>query len=431
MRVLHVWPRFGSSLTNGSEYYAYQLTKKLVDLGIVVDVYTTRTNSFRPLAQFALHWLNTSQLENEKTDGIQIRRFPVTYSPPQIVAYLFSNLVSKRWQSESRFLERVQQDSHSLETFYYERAIRRPKYYDWLFLLGIGPWSWSLWRNLERNLSNYDIVMVGFMPFALIWQVVTIAIRLDKPVVLLPLFHPDDVFHHHQIFYECFARATAILAQTTYSVEQFRRLAPTSNPVLIGAGINVEEFSQNLINGDRFRAKHGLRGKRLVLMVGRKEHSKRYDLAVKAINALADHQVTLVLIGEDVDCQPINSTYVTYLGKVARTELLDAYAACDLLLFPSEHESFGIVILEAWMFRKPVLCNARCLPVASLITHGVDGFVCNGVESFVYYLRQLLDDNDLRERLGEMGYLKTIRHYTWDIIGHRVASLYRQLTRME
>lgn len=428
MRALHVWPQFGPTLTNGSDYYAYQLSKKLVEQGVAVDVFATRTAGFRPLARFALRWLNNAQPEFEQADGIRIRRFPVTYAPPQPIAYLFSRWVARQWQAEERRVSRLPSEPNTLEIQNQRRALARPKLYDWLFLLGLGPWSWPLWRQMERDLSRYDVILVGFVPFALIWQVITLANRHHKPVVVLPLFHPDDAFHHHRIFYECFARAHALLAQTTYSVEQFQRLAPAANPVLVGAGVEVEAFSASDISADRFRGTYGLGHKRLLLMVGRKEDGKRYDIAVSVVNALADDDIRLVLIGEDIDQRPIASPYVKYLGKISRSDLVDAYEACDLLLFPSEHESFGIVILEAWMRRKPVLCNAHCRPVASLVAHGEDGFVCDGVDDFVRHVRRLLAEADLRRRLGEQGYRKTIHNYTWDIIGHKVAALYRGLT---
>ena len=429
MRALHVWPQFGPRLTNGSDYYAYQLSKKLVEQGVTVDVFATRTAGFRPLARFALHWLNNQQPALEQVAGMSIHRFPVTYVPPQAVAYLFSSWVNQRWQSEEHSVGPRLTTSTQPETGYHQRALARPRIYDWLFLLGLGPWSWPLWRRLERDLNRYDVVMVGFVPFALVWQVLTLARRHRKPVVLLPLFHPDDLFHHHRIFYECFSQAQAILAQTTYSVEHFKQLAPMSNPVLIGAGVEAEAFSAPGISGDRFRVKYGLEHKRLLLTVGRKEPGKRYDLAVAAVNALADEQIKLVLIGEDIDHRPIDSPYVVYLGKIPQSDLIDAYEASDVLLFPSEHESFGIVVLEAWMRRKPVLCNVHCRPVATLVTHGQDGFACDGLDDFVFYLRQLLDNPDLARTLGERGYRKTVENYTWAMIGQKVAALYRQFAQ--
>jgi glycosyltransferase involved in cell wall biosynthesis len=184
------------------------------------------------------------------------------------------------------------------------------------------------------------------MPFALIWQVLTVAKAFRKPVVLLALFHPEDLYHHFRVYYRCFADAAAILAQTAYSAELFARLVPGARPVQVGPGVDDVVFSQPGISGHRFRAKHGLMGQKVVLYVGRKEPSKRYDLAVQAVDLLRNDDVKLVMIGADIDQQPIDSPRVLYLGSIAREDLLDAYDACDMFLLPSEHESFGMVFLE-------------------------------------------------------------------------------------
>jgi len=427
LRALHVWPLFSPQLTNGSDYYAYMLSQQLVVQGIQVDVLATQCLRFAPQSLFALRWQNDPHLLNEIADGINIQRFPVTYATPNLWAHSLSQLIMRRWQAEERQYGPAPQDSPQLEHYYHQRASARPKWYDWLFLLGLGPWSWQLWRRLQQAMPQYDVVMVGFVPFALVWQTIFWARRYHKPVVLLPLFHPDDVYHHHRVFYECFAKASAILAQTSYSVNLFKQIAPTSNPIQIGAGVDFKSFSAADINGARFRAKYGLENYRVVLCVGRKEYGKRYDLAVEAVNHLADERVKLVLIGEDVDQQAIHSPHVVFLGKVSRADLIDAYDACELLIFPSQHESFGMVMLEAWMRRKPVLCNAHCRPVASIVAHGDDGFACNGSADFAERIRQLLEDSDLAARLGANGYHKTTTHYTWEIIGQKVSQLYRQL----
>ncbi len=293
---------------------------------------------------------------------------------------------------------------------------------------GGADYSIGLLRRLIKRARDYDALLVGFTPFAFIWQVIAVGRVFRKPVILLALFHPDDVYHHFRIIYWCLNKADAILAQTPYSVDLFGRLFPACKPIETGVGVDLEEFDSSAISGARFRASHGLEGKRIALFVGRKEAFKRYDLAIQAVDLIDDERIHLVMIGRDIDKQPILSRHVSYLGEMSRSELLDAYDACDVLMLPSEYESFGWVLLEAWARRKPVLGNRFCAPVAAVISDGEDGYLCANATEMAQRVAQLIAQPDLAQRLGQAGYEKIARRYTWDVIGRRVRDLYVQLT---
>lgn len=162
--------------------------------------------------------------------------------------------------------------------------------------------------------------------------------------------------------------------------------------------------------------------------MGRKEHFKRYDAAIAAVDLSHDDRVELVMIGRDVDQLPIASPRVTYLGELPRQDVVDAYAACDVLLLPSESESFGWVLLEAWAGRKPVIGNRLCAPVASVIRDGIDGYLCTGAAEMAKRIGQLSCDPALARKLGQAGYEKVAARYTWDAIGRRVLDVYEAVT---
>jgi glycosyltransferase involved in cell wall biosynthesis len=428
MKALHIFPLFGAELTNGSEYYEYMLTKSLVQFGVSVDVFTTRARQFRPTSAFSLEWGNDYAQDYEQVDGINIHRFPVSFSVPPKLGHTIARFVFKRWrQEEERYGTVLKGSLHEVE-HYYRRAQSRPAVYDWLTLLGRGPYSGRLLAAVRRSIHQYDVCLVGFLPFALIQQVFRIARTKKKPLIILPLFHPEDVYHHFKGFYRCFRFADGILAQTPYSFELFQRLFPGARPLQIGAGVDAAALMDPAISGERFRQKYGIGDKKIILFVGRKELHKRYDLAVAAVDRIADEQVKLVMIGADVDGKPITSSHVLYLGKVPREDLLDAYDACDVFVLPSEHESFGIVFLEAWMRKKPVVGNVSCRPVASVIADGIDGFLSQDAQAIAEKIKLLLGSPQLALQLGESGYRKTLTHYTWDAIGKKVYALYWQVT---
>jgi len=427
IRALHVFPLFGRDLTNGSEQYAYHLTQSLARLPVSVDVVTTQARQLRLPSLFSAQWRNEYRSGLEELDRMPVRRFPVTASLPPFLGRVLSLLIWRRWQSEvsrDRSLGAVGPDRAAA---LFQRANARPKVYHWLTLLGLGPWSWPMWRWLGRAIPSYDIVLVSFSPLAIIWQVASLAHRAGKPVVILPLAHLDDLYHHLTPLYASYRQAAALLTMTAYSSAIFKQLLPASNPVEVGAGVDVAEFSGPEISGERFRAQNGLGLNKLVLYVGRKERVKGYDLAVAAVNDIAAADTQLIMVGEDVDQQPIPSPYVRVLGKLPRAEVLDAYDACQVFIFPSESESFGLVVLEAWMRRKPVIGNAACGPLTALIEPGIDGYLCSTSQEMAQRVRELMADPTLCARLGEAGYQKVRARYTWEHVSRRVYSVYQQV----
>lgn len=424
MKVLHIFPQFTPDLVSGSERYEYMLSRKLAEHGVEVDVLTTRTKNAYPTAGFTSAWPDEHPPGLTSIDGIRIHRFPASFHIGPRLGHLLSRRILKRWAREERHFGTMLRGSLNLVDYYQRRARNRPRIYDLMMLAGRGPWSMRLLAHLAFNIRRYDAVLVGFTPYALMPPVVAIAHLLRRPVVILPLFHPQDIYHHFAVFYRCFARAGALLAQTRYSARVLSGLAPGCTPVELGAGVNLEELTAPETSGARFRRKYGLDGRKIVLFVGRKEFFKRYDLALAALELLADERVRLVMIGRDIDGQRVSSPYACLLGEVDRQDLLDAYDACDIFLLPSENESFGMVFLEAWARRKPVIGNRSCGPVASLIDDGENGYLCSAPAEIAGRIAQLLANPQLAASLGQAGYHKVATRYTWDAIAKTVRELY-------
>ena len=424
MRALHVFPLLDPELASGSDYHQFKLTRALVQLGVDVDVYTTWSGRIEHRSAFGLGWPADYPSGAALIDGVRVHRFATTGSLPPAVGHALSGAIMRRWQREAERDGCGLGSAEETVEVLHRRARARPMLYDYLALLGRGPHSPRLLAAARRAAADYDVIFASYSPFATLWSITRLARRVGKPVVLLPLFHPEDRYHHFQSFYWSAEHADALLAQTTYSVALFQRLMPGSNPVQVGPAVDPDDYTDARCDGRRFRARYGLTDARIVLSVGRKEHHKRYDLAVAAVDRLADERTVLVMIGSDVDRQPITSPHVRYLGPLPKQEVLDAYDACDVFLLPSEYESFGLVFLEAWMRRKPVIGNAACRPVASVIRDGHDGFLAATAEEIAARLRALLDDPAQARAVGTAGHAKVTGRYTWPHIARIVRAVY-------
>ena len=308
------------------------------------------------------------------------------------------------------------------------RARARPWFFEALFFLLRAPLAPRLLVDLEKTIQQYDVVLAQMTPYSTLNYAVAFGARHGVPVVLLPHFHIEDDFYHLRHYYRAFRRAAVVLAASPFQKAFFEGLGARSE-VIAGGGVDPAEFHGYDASGRGFRRRFGLEHVPLVLCVGRKSRSKRYDAVIEAVDVLHEHLgCKLVMIGPDEDGQPIASPNVLYLGRQERAVVLEAYDAADVFAMMSESESFGMVFLEAWMAKKPVIGNRACRAVADLIADDHDGFLCTDALECAEKIAELILDKRLAHRLGANGYEKVMRDYTWDSIGSKVAKIYETVS---
>jgi N-acetyl-alpha-D-glucosaminyl L-malate synthase BshA len=104
------------------------------------------------------------------------------------------------------------------------------------------------------------------------------------------------------------------------------------------------------------------------------------------------------------------SQHVYFLGK---QEHIENFLSCsDVLLFPSEYESFGLAALEAMASESVVIAsNGGGLP--DLIESGVDGFMAEvgDVETMARQAMDILRDPARRRRMGAAAREKAIAKF--------------------
>ncbi len=106
---------------------------------------------------------------------------------------------------------------------------------------------------------------------------------------------------------------------------------------------------------------------------------------------------------------------VEFLGVLKDGRKWDAYAQADLLCFPShfESESFGNVLVEAMMFRLPVVAT-RWRGIPSIVVDGETGSLVpiKNPALLAEELKRYLEDAELRRSVGEQGRQRYLQNFT-------------------
>lgn len=123
------------------------------------------------------------------------------------------------------------------------------------------------------------------------------------------------------------------------------------NVHLLGRGVDTELFSPEK-RCESLRAEWGASPLApVVLMVGRVAPEKNFDLAIITFNALREAypDVCCVVVGDGPLSAKLSEKHpwVRFVGVKTGEALAECYASAELLIFPSETETFGNVLLEA------------------------------------------------------------------------------------
>lgn len=117
---------------------------------------------------------------------------------------------------------------------------------------------------------------------------------------------------------------------------------------------------------------------------------------------------------------------VHYLGK--QEDVAEVISLADVMLLPSEKESFGLVALEAMACGVPVVAtNAGGLP--EVVVDGENGFLCEigDVQAMAERTLQLLLDDQLYQRFSASGIKRSCETFCHDKIASQYEALYQRL----
>jgi glycosyltransferase involved in cell wall biosynthesis len=235
--------------------------------------------------------------------------------------------------------------------------------------------------------------------------------------------------------------STLYLANTSFEIERLVGMGVKREKIFVlGAGVDMELFlniEHHLIKS--FKDKLGVPDDGLLIgYVGRIEATKSVHLVIKAFEkiCLENDKAYLLIAGSGGNyveelkhyCSQLSpdiNSRIKWQVNFKAEEKPIIFSCLDVFVLPSQNESFGLVFLEAWSCKKPVV-GASIGAVRHVIQDGVDGLLMeiNDHQSLASQLIKLLNDKALRTSMGENGFNKVRNNYTWDVIVARLRQCY-------
>jgi len=252
---------------------------------------------------------------------------------------------------------------------------------------------------------------------------------------LIPLVQRDryldhaDALSHYLDKVENLKKAGLLLAISEFSKEEaIDLLGLDSNNVVNISSAADERFQPIEVtdeHADRLKKKYGIKNK-FLMYTGSFDQRKNHANLIRAFgmlpkNVLATHQLLIVGNGWDAIYQNLKNVAkqagladdaIIFAGHVADVDLLPLYALCDLFVFPSLAEGFGLPVLEAMSCGTPTICS-NCTSLPEVIGRADAQFDPTDPSSIAKTMKRALTDEAFRKSLKEEGLIRS-KEFSWD-----------------
>lgn len=383
-KLAFVIPWYGQQ-TGGAEVFCRGLAQSLAALGHDVSVLTT-------CCRDPFHdWTQNHLPAGKSLDGnVKVLRFPVDMTDRSAFAHYY------------RLIDSGQDIPPDQEEEWLANSIN----------------SSAMYRFIGLHRQEY---VFFFMPY--LYGTTYYGSRAAGPqsAFLIPCLH-NEPFAYLAVMQKMFERVWGCLflspperdlATALYPIHEKRNL-------MLGGGVSHDCVGEE----SRFRTQYGIQ-KPFALYVGRKVPGKGADLLINYFSiyrkVYPDDPLCLVMIGRGtVEIPDELRGYVLEVELEDWRHVFDAMAACEVLIQPSFFESFSLVLMEAWLNRRPVIVNGECEVTRYHVLESNGGLYFTNVGEFVEALHLLRTRSGLALALASAGERYVRSQYLWYQTAYRM-----------
>lgn len=387
MKIAIVVQRYGRNVIGGSETLARLLSEHLAKY-FEIEVLTT-------CAKEHTTWENAFQPGTETYNSVVVRRFRNDAVRGENFDRLFGRLIFSK--DSTTILDEIELQKIQ------------------------GPYCPDLLNYIRVKSDEYDLfIFVTYLFFSTFFGLLTV----PEKSILIPTAHNERSIYL-DIFKTTFRIPKGMIflseGEQKFVHSQFRNTYIPYKTI----GIGTDIIEGNNIN---FRKLYNINFP-FVVYLGRIEEIKGVPKLIEFFLRYKDENpsdLKLVLIGEKSIYIPKHRDIV-YLGTLTEFDRLNALKSAELLLQPSQYESFSLVLLESWSQSTPVLVNGYSDVLKGHCTQSNGGLYYTNYLEFAESMNLLMNDSQLRGKLGKNGYEYVKQKYSWDKIEQKYVNFIKEI----
>ncbi len=303
-----------------------------------------------------------------------------------------------------------------------------------------GPWSPALTTAIKK--TKAEVIFAGTSNYLyMLYPLYRNKIQNKKPFVFQGAIHfaEEDKKVLSKLALEAIKKSEFYISNTDYEKQRLVQLGVDEKKVITGGScIDIQLFNKG--KRDIYRQKLSLQPLDILIgYIGRIEFTKNIEVLLKAFNLCfnsnkninlviggyqnADYITKLKLLINDFDKEL--QTRIFFETDLSLEQKINLFNALDIFVSSSENESFGMVFLEAWACKKPVI-GTSIGAIKSVVENETDGllFVPGDYEDLEKKILRLANDEMLRDKMGNNGYRKTLENYTLDAVAKKYRDVF-------
>jgi glycosyltransferase involved in cell wall biosynthesis len=382
LRLLVVVQRYGTHVRGGAEHAARAVAERLAARGHEVEVLTTTAESY-------VDWSGDLAPGTTTVGGVTVHRLTVhPERDPEVFGRIHHRLTAADLPADP--------------------ALER----EWI--QAQGPSVPDLEEWLDANAARFDVAVFFTYLYATTTVGLPVAAR-HTATVLVPCAH-DELPLQVRAFDRPAQLADAFVLLTPEEAQLVqRRFRPRSPQHVAGLGTDLAAAAAEP-DVKRFRTERGLDDRPYLLYVGRIDPSKGTSWLVDRVVELDEvlpRDLRLVLVGEPV--VPVaEHPRVQVIADADDDERDAAMAGAVALVHPSPHESFGMVVTEAWAQGTPVLAFGGNDVLRGHVERSGGGLLFTDRASLAAAATLLTEDREARDALADAGQAHVRAEHDWD-----------------
>jgi glycosyltransferase involved in cell wall biosynthesis len=166
----------------------------------------------------------------------------------------------------------------------------------------------------------------------------------------------------------------------------------------------------------------------IIFLPGRLHRWKRPDLIIKAMKYV-NHDVDLIISGrgeDEAQYRQLSSgdNRIKFVGWINDNEIVDYYSRSVVIPFVPINEDYGLVTVEAFKSKKPIITCTDSGEPCYIVKDGVNGFIVEpDPKKIAEKINYLIENPQESTRMGANGYT-SVQDITWELV---VSSLLKDI----